>query len=520
MFTRQVDKNKPPVTVAPRPREANPISDEPRSNSLWQSLALRPAGIQPKLSISQPGDAYEHEADRVADRVMRMAGPRSSDSELSISSDASLKAQRKCDQCEEEEGATKLQRKGLGNHAESSIAAPAIVQQTLRAPGQPLDPATRAFFEPRFGRDFSRVRVHTDAPAAESAQTVGALAYTVGSTIAFGAGQYRPQTDEGRQLLAHELSHVVQQGGDSLTRGDAGSDEGRLQRKIVVGGRDYNPGVEKDSLSSIYNPMVHELLTKMHNGGKPPVYSFASYEELVNEVRMRANIIEGMDAVKILNGGCCDYPRNGGTGHLNPQYWSKEGDFEFIPVPMNVSGGVFGSLQFTTASDAIEAIFENGAGTELECYSMLVAVQYRAMLKTLGRDAFNEKFPYGRGIIISRSSAGSGVHPFWEENIYRVDPIKDPKTDLMPGDWVKFQNIADYSSKHPGGLWSGENAVYLGGGKFSGFGAQSLTEGQMLNELLEHYNRGLPPAEQKKLEDVPGLGHMAKRPVMEKIMSE
>ena len=91
-------------------------------------------------------------------------------------------------------------------------AAPPIVHDVLRSPGQPLDPATRAFFEPRFGHDFSRVRVHTDAKAAESAWAVNALAYTVGRDVAFGLAQYAPQTGAGRKLLAHELTHVVQQG--------------------------------------------------------------------------------------------------------------------------------------------------------------------------------------------------------------------------------------------------------------------------------------------------------------------
>ena len=70
----------------------------------------------------------------------------------------------------------------------------------------------RTFFEPRFERDFSQVRVHADAHAAESAQAVQALAYTVGSDIVFGAGQYAPATTAGQRLLAHELTHVVQQG--------------------------------------------------------------------------------------------------------------------------------------------------------------------------------------------------------------------------------------------------------------------------------------------------------------------
>src|SRR5512134_563730 len=89
--------------------------------------------------------------------------------------------------------------------------APPIVHEALRSPGQPLDAATRAFMEPRFGHDFSGVRVHTDARAAESARAVQALAYTVGRDIVFGDQRYSPQTSPGRRLLAHELTHTLQQ---------------------------------------------------------------------------------------------------------------------------------------------------------------------------------------------------------------------------------------------------------------------------------------------------------------------
>jgi hypothetical protein len=91
-------------------------------------------------------------------------------------------------------------------------AVPPIVHDVLRSPGQPLDAATRAFMEPRFGHDFSNVRVHTDTRAAESARAVSALAYTVGRSVVFGVGQYAPQTHVGQQLMAHELMHVLQQG--------------------------------------------------------------------------------------------------------------------------------------------------------------------------------------------------------------------------------------------------------------------------------------------------------------------
>ena len=110
-----------------------------------------------------------------------------------------------CTECRKQ----RLQRQTTG-HAEPT-AVPPIVYDVLRSPGQPLDPATRAFIEPRFSHDFSRVRIHTDAKAAVSAQAVDALGYTVGHDVVFGAGYYAPQEGEGRELLLHELAHVVQQ---------------------------------------------------------------------------------------------------------------------------------------------------------------------------------------------------------------------------------------------------------------------------------------------------------------------
>ncbi len=89
-------------------------------------------------------------------------------------------------------------------------SVPPIVNEVLRSPGQPLDKAARNFMEPRFGTDFGHVRVHTDHHAARSARAVSALAYTVGPHLVFGEGQYKPHGTDGRQLLAHELAHVVQ----------------------------------------------------------------------------------------------------------------------------------------------------------------------------------------------------------------------------------------------------------------------------------------------------------------------
>lgn len=153
-----------------------------------------PVHVQAKLKISQPDDEYEREADRVADEVMRMPEPRYK---------------------EQEEYQTRgcvpvIQRRATGRETPEEI--PPIVEEVLRSPGRPLDAATRAFMEPRFGCDFSQVRVHTDVQAAESAQAVNALAYTVGQDVTFSAGQYAPGTSVGHRLLGHELTHTIQQG--------------------------------------------------------------------------------------------------------------------------------------------------------------------------------------------------------------------------------------------------------------------------------------------------------------------
>lgn len=113
-----------------------------------------------------------------------------------------------CEACKKKREGT-LQRAAI--NAAPVQAIPSIVNTVLRSPGRPLDATTRAFMEPRFGHDFGGVRVHTDGPAAESARAVNALAYTVGRDVVFGAGQFAPATSAGQRLLAHELTHTIQQ---------------------------------------------------------------------------------------------------------------------------------------------------------------------------------------------------------------------------------------------------------------------------------------------------------------------
>lgn len=152
--------------------------------------------LQPSLTISTPGDRFEVEADRVADDVMRMPdrpGPRPQ-----IQRFAQVAAVNQ--QC-----ASRAARDTAGGDLSS------VVARGTSGGGQALDDGTRTFMESRFGRDFGHVRVHTGGGAAESARSINALAYTVGSDVVFGVGRYAPQTGTGRRLIAHELAHVVQQ---------------------------------------------------------------------------------------------------------------------------------------------------------------------------------------------------------------------------------------------------------------------------------------------------------------------
>ena len=161
-----------------------------------------PTTIQTKLTIGQPNDRYEREADRVAEQVIRMQEP-------AAVSFTTPHIQRACPECEEKEEL--LQTKEIsGQNAETTPDLESRIND-IKGGGQPLSESERAFYEPRFGYDFSQVRVHTGTQAAEAAREVNARAFTMGRNLVFGGGQYAPGTTRGRRLLAHELTHVLQQ---------------------------------------------------------------------------------------------------------------------------------------------------------------------------------------------------------------------------------------------------------------------------------------------------------------------
>jgi Domain of unknown function (DUF4157) len=176
------------------------------ANNLSPSImsSRQPFFFQPRLTLNNPNDNYEMEADAMADKVMRMQQPFIKAKPLPINS-----IQRKCAECDEEE--KKPQRKEMVDNETTADRSLERYIGNLTNSGRSLPDEVRSFFEPRFDYDFNNVKVHTDHVAAKSAQSINAVAYTSGSNIVFNAGQYSPGTDRGKRLLAHELTHVVQQ---------------------------------------------------------------------------------------------------------------------------------------------------------------------------------------------------------------------------------------------------------------------------------------------------------------------
>ncbi len=183
-------------------------------NQAMQSL-LHPGVAQAKLGGGTAHDPAEREAEAFAASVA--GGP----------------ASRKLDQ-----EANSLLRGSLAQEAPLGVTG--TVGQVLRSSGQPLDPATRAFFEPRLGQDLSKIRIHTDQEASESAHSIHALAYTVGRDIAFAKDRYSPNTGEGKRLLAHELVHTVQQASHGSSVVQRTPDLG-VVGVHVVNGKTYAP---------------------------------------------------------------------------------------------------------------------------------------------------------------------------------------------------------------------------------------------------------------------------------------
>lgn len=234
--------------------------------------------LQPKLSLGQPDDFYEREADRIADQVMQM----NSSGYAKVTS-VQKTAQPKCAECsgssalcpkcedkekiqrtalteteipqaqlntpDEEDEDSVIQTKSAGGQQQASSISPAKTGET-QSEGQPLPASVKNFFEPRFGRDFGSVKIHTSAGAEASAAGLRAKAYTIGNHIVFGKGQFSPDTGTGKKLIAHELTHTLQQ--------DAGRN--LIQRKC-------DPAIVSSRTIPVFFPQEKNLM-EVYSGRK------------------------------------------------------------------------------------------------------------------------------------------------------------------------------------------------------------------------------------------------------------
>jgi hypothetical protein len=188
---------QPPQQTLARATET-PSPAAPAAPSAGHNIGEIPIEAATAYELSEPGDRLEREADRVAEQVLSTGGaapPRPPTISPASPSPANI---------------TDVARQEA-NASQEATGGSEGIDAVLQSDGQPLDGSSRMLLEPRFGHDFGNVRVHTDARAAASAQSLRALAYTVGDNIVFGNGQYTPETDAGKYLIAHELTHVMQQ---------------------------------------------------------------------------------------------------------------------------------------------------------------------------------------------------------------------------------------------------------------------------------------------------------------------
>jgi len=281
--------------------------------------------------------------------------------------------------------------------------------------------------------------------------------------------QFNKNTSHGKKQQPQKPQQVqLQQGTQEL-----------IQRKIMVGGKPFAPNetFQNEAYHDFTN--AYEIIEKLHNDGKPPVYSYNTKEELMKEIELRNGVVEG---VYQANKGCCKYPliNVGQHGYLNPDYWvqKKYMDFEIkSPLPPG-----------KTAADAIASIFEPTANTILECFTMIQAVNYYSLLQTLGRAKFNKMFPNGSGLYLTLLPYSNWAKTMFQSTKYETISLGS-REQLVPGDWVYFRNFSDFDHFPPQSLWQGENTIVMGPDQYHGFGlSNTYTEEKLNKELVDAFN--------------------------------
>lgn len=515
--------------------------------------------FQRKLAISTPEDAYEREADHIAEVVVNaFERPTSFLTRFShrVKGISALSVQRQedeaSDELENDEGEEEIEDE-IENDTErgmvqtmrtgaTGVEAPSQAHSYLasaRGSGQLLDQSTQETMSAFFGHDFSGVRVHPDARAAASARSVNALAYTVGRDIVFGAGQYAPGTAEGRKLLAHELTHVVQQAG-----GSAGAPF--VQKKVMLGKTEMGKKARKAFIEARKNKWKRRTLANAvmeDMAAATDTFNFTDEAELETEIVKRvATVKYTQESQQTFEGDkkAFGYPFNPPAEVYGPRvnyaardYWEpgvvdnyavrkdKKKKAEMLKMSRRERCKVYGdqcsgygwALSDKGKADPYEAIvklFTPQASprkrTLLHCDYLISLVNFRSFADSVGKDEFNKRIKaFGVDKIKLRWNAFNDLHAEVIMTDPAGKPVKKPgslqrvrpssEADLVIGDHVIFYNHLAYDliNEKIGNAWRLENAVLTGKNKdgddvFLGHGSGYKTTKQMNGKLAEEFN--------------------------------
>lgn len=426
-----------------------------------------------------------------------------------------------------------------------AYADSASLNQGLHSSSHALDAETRRFMESRIGHDFSKVKIHTGEPAARSARALGALAYTVGDSIVFSSGSYAPQSTEGRRLLAHELTHVVQQTG-------ATKSPRAVQRKVVRNKVEMNPKDRRAFLKAHKwtNPaFASQVMEEMAAGDD--AFDFADDDELKEEIVKRTSTVHHMEEsqqqipTKIPGDkrSAFGYPFNAASELYGPRVNYAAKDYWEPPVPDNYSlrtnkaknaqlrslprserCSVYGDqcgdygwkLTGKGKSDPYHALGklfvpqQPHKRTLIHCDYLISVVNFMSLADALGAAEFNKRIAaFGAEKIVLKWNAFLDLHDIsflrdpagtrtsaptaGLKSTQRVKPTSEK--DIILGDHVVFFNHIAYDAINTGigNAWRLENAVFVererGQDVFLGHGSGYLTARAMKNKLAAEFNK-------------------------------
>ncbi|MQA91897.1 MAG: DUF4157 domain-containing protein [Gemmatimonas sp.] len=341
-------------------------------------------------------------------------------------------------------------------------AAPATTPSTasriseMRGSGQPLTPSARSYFEPRFGANFTNVRVHTDKRAGDSARSLSALAYTIGPDIVFAPGQFAPETPGGRRLLAHELSHVLQQGNASRimrkVRFEPESEKGASNEALAffadiglpasnyeftsfeggratVEGRGSRPSTVSAEIGWAYltsSDLYERKATKMRQ-------DLAEREALISNARTVGPALMWGEIVK-------------GGGKVNASYWE---------IVRGAGGVQMRTKQGADSADAMDDVRANPGMYSVECFASVAMIEMLTERERLGADKFRQRYPQ---LVIHFTTAGGVITSLDVQGLTEWDVGSlDNTRELIPGDQSNWKNSATGFN---------ENFIYLGSGQY------------------------------------------------------